>query len=196
MEPGLTSYNHSSHAKYSWDTRICFWAHNLGDEKIYAPDDRRWSRYHDALPVRKFNRFRPELRRFTLQAQLFDRAKDLCQSISDDVLASLKGFDLIIDYFHKRNNLSIVSFVFADFFAVLATKRGTNKTYNNSQSGFSARVSRNSSHATIIAIPDIILALMLLYKADVSDSQPVLILYTAALFASRRIHSKSYIDLN
>lgn len=86
---------------------------------------------------------------------------------------------------YERDLLSIVSPFYAEFSALLGTKRGTNKTYKNFVFRFCASVFKCSSHATIIALSDSILVLMLHYYADVSDSQRVPNLSAAAPSASR-----------
>ena len=113
-----------SRPKFKWDMRSCPWTDGKGNQEQYVLQVRRWSKYHDALPDNNSNKIPSELRGLTLQAQLFDRAIDLCRGISDDVIASETAVDEICKALHKRDAISVVSCLFEDFEKLLQFKRG------------------------------------------------------------------------
>lgn len=77
-----------SRPHFKWDMRKCPWTNRKGNQEQYVINVRRWCRCHDSLPENNSNRIRQELRRLTLQAQLYDCAVDLCSGIREDVIAS------------------------------------------------------------------------------------------------------------
>lgn len=115
---------------------------------------------------------------------------------SDDIIDFLKGVDAIIITLYERGPLFIVSSLCSDFSSLLATKCGSTETFQNIEYRFCAGVSNSSSHATSIALHDIILALMLLYNANIPANQRVVALFAAAFAISHESESKTNEDFN
>ena len=104
------------------------------------------------------------------------------------------GADKIVAALYKRDPLSAVSHLFNDFSSLLETKRGKNESYKNFESRFSAQMSRYNAHGKSIELPESIVALLLLNKADVGDSQRVPILSAASSKASASVTSTTSND--
>lgn len=166
-----------------------------GDQELYASAVWCYCDYHDALQVNFSNRIPPRLRGLTFHAQLCGRAAALYRSIPHDIIALLKGVDAIIDTLYRCNPLFILFSLYSDLSSLLATKRGTSKSFQNFEFRFCDSISKYSSHPISITLPDSILALMLLYDADVADSQRVPVSFTAAAAASQGPEFKTKQDL-
>lgn len=138
------------------------------------------------------NRKPKELHDHTLHAQLYERALGLFQAIPNDKINSAQSPDAIVDALYKRDPLLVVTSLFNNFYSLLATKRGVNKTYKYFDFRFSTSVSRYSSHPKSATLPDSNIALMLLYNSVVSDSQRVPILSAAASKASNSADSNIF----
>lgn len=111
-----------------------------------------------------------------LHVQLYDRAADICRSITDGALLSENGVDSIISCLHKRYAIRIVSALFENFSLLLSTNHGENDSFKNFEMKFSAQVSICSAHGSSISLPECIIAVMLLVNPDVFDAQCISIL--------------------
>lgn len=168
-----------SHIKFYWDLRSAPWTDGRGPQDEYADEVDRWCDFHDMLEEKNPNRIPPELRGTMLWEHLSGSAKDCARKIPRDILMSEDGPNAFVDAVHRRDPLSAVSTVYADFSALVSARRGDNESYKAFEARFDATISWFRSHDEDITVPEPLLALMLLNGARVSDNQRVSILATS-----------------
>lgn len=84
-----------------------------------------------------------------LLAIFYGRARDLCEDIEDDVLASSDGAELIGSQLFRRDPLSVVSFVYHDLQLLLSKHRGLNEFYRYYKLRFDAQLPKFKSHRSM-----------------------------------------------
>lgn len=75
-----------------------------------------WSAFQDELPDNNSNKIPTALRGIMLFSQLYGCARDICKTISMDVIKSEDGVSETIKAIHKRDALSTVSDLFMIFY--------------------------------------------------------------------------------
>lgn len=96
--------------------------------------------------------------------------------IPDDLIASETVVAAIVAAIYKRDVLSVVNDVYADFNDLLNGERSANETFKNYKARFDAQVSKLSAHGKSGSIHKSLLAMMLPAGSLVGESQRVLIL--------------------
>ena len=77
----------------------------------------RWKRLHDALPKEHSWKIDKNLQGVVLQSQLFDRAADLAEKLTETEIMSEDGALIIAKTIHKVDPLSAVTDAFQKFSA-------------------------------------------------------------------------------
>lgn len=73
-------------SRFSWDIINVSRTDGHGDGKEFSDSVRKWNAFKDNLPVSNSNRIITANKGIVFQSHLYGRGKDLCKSISDDVI--------------------------------------------------------------------------------------------------------------
>ena len=81
--------------KYSWDTKNCPWADDVGNQEPYAHSVKQWCLFHDGLSDNNSIKIANNIRGIVLERNLYGRAEDLAKSIPLIELSSERGADIV-----------------------------------------------------------------------------------------------------
>lgn len=94
--------------RFSWDINFVPWTDRQGDQQEYARAVKKRSAFHNNLADGDSNKIRKVNRGTVLQANLYGRAKDLCDGLDDVKVASEDGVALVVSTTYKKDPLSVV----------------------------------------------------------------------------------------
>ena len=180
--------------RFSWDTRLVPWTDGKCNQEDYVNAVRSWSAFHDMLPDTNTNKIPKKLRGIMLHSHLYGLAKDFCQEIPFDQIATEDGCDKICKALHKRDALSVFSTVYGDFLNLLSMKRGPNEAFRSFESRFAAAISKFKSHSAS-TMPESLTAFMLLANSAIESNQRISILAAATTLSIRFHEDLSNSDL-
>lgn len=103
-----------------------------------------------------------------LLSHLYGRARDVCISISDDVINPKSDTDTIVSAIHKRNQLTVVWIVHSELITLMNVKRIVGKSFCDFELRFNAQLSRFNALAKKVALTHSIFGLMKLANAIVN----------------------------
>ena len=135
-----------------------------------------WKNFHDKLPESHSHKIPARLQGFILQSQLYDRALDLAQKLTQDGVESENGAIKIASVIYKRDVLSVVTDTFHQFLELLQTKQDMNETYQNFETRFDANVCRLNTTCSGAKLPSAVLSFLLLTNSRIDSSQRASIL--------------------
>ncbi len=161
--------------RFSWDTRLVPWTDGKGNQEDYVNAVRSWSAVDNMLPDTNNRKISKELHRIMLHSHLYGRAKNICQEIPFNQIATEDGCDKVCNSLHKGDALSVFSTVHSDFLNLLSTKRGPNEAFRNFESRFAAAISKFKS-----ALPESLMEFMLLANSAIEPCQKISILAAAS----------------
>lgn len=92
----------SSRPRFSWDGKSFPWTDSKADQLEYDKDVKKWGAFHDNLQDAHSNKISKINCGIVLQSHLFDRAKDLCDSLDDYIIASKESVQLIFNTVYKK----------------------------------------------------------------------------------------------
>ena len=115
-----------------------------------------------------------------LKSQLFGRAADIGEKVSDTDLKSDDGAIKLASAIFKRDALSQVNRMAEEFGVLLTTSRGENEKLKSFESRFEAQVCRFNESSGSTILPDALLALLLLNNSNVDNNQCVSLLAAVA----------------
>lgn len=101
------------------------------------------------------------------KSHLYGRARDLCREIPKATIASLEGQLAIVGAMYKRDELSVVTYVFHDLNLHNITRRGPTETFKDVGLRFSAATSKFNSNGEDVRLPKSMTSLMLLVNSSV-----------------------------
>lgn len=128
--------------KFSWDSKNVPWTDVCGPENGYAESFELWSSFYDLLDDSNPNKISSRLRRIFLQFQLFCRARVQARNIDKNPLHSSSGAEALVAAIFKRDPLSVISAVHANFNALINAQRATNEYFKSFEVQFDALVCR------------------------------------------------------
>lgn len=146
----------------------------------FAESVLRWQAFHTNLSDGSSNKVSLKNQGIALLSHLYGRARDLCKPISDEVINTENGVEVIVAVIHKRDPLSVVSSVYSELIKLMTVKRLSNKTFKDFELRFDAQLSRFNSLATNTALSNPLSALILLANANVDAGQRVSIIAAAS----------------
>eukprot|EP00737_Agarophyton_chilense_P002823 gb/GEZJ01003247.1/.p1 GENE.gb/GEZJ01003247.1/~~gb/GEZJ01003247.1/.p1 ORF type:complete len:261 (+),score=26.29 gb/GEZJ01003247.1/:408-1190(+) len=120
------------------------------------------------------------LRGNMLKSKLYGRSKNLCSSITDDVVASETDAECIVKAIYKRDSLSVVSEVYGSFVGLLQVKRGNNESLKNLELQFDAQASKFSGQSGLAQLPETLTPFILLANSVVDNGQRVSVFAAAS----------------
>ena len=172
--------NLPSRPRFSWDIKAVPWTDGKGDQLEYAKAVKKWCAFHDKHHDSNSNKISLINRGIVLQSHLYGRAKDLCDCLEDDEIASDKGAQLIVNTVYKKDPLSVVTCVYTELQKLLSIQRGGNELFKNFESRFEAQLSKFNALGSSVSLPESMSALVLLANSRVDSSQRISILAAAA----------------
>lgn len=152
------------------------WTDGKGDQKEFSKAVKRWKAFHANLLDGSSNKIATLNEGIVLQSHLYGRARDLCKSISDDVINRMNDADVVVAAIYKRDTPTVMSNVYGELIFLMTMKRNNNESYRVFDSRFNAQPAHFNSLATDASLPDSTSALMLLVNAAVDSSRCVSIL--------------------
>lgn len=112
------------------------------------------------------------------KSKLFGRTKDICRAVSDEVLTSKDGAQLIVDEIYKRDPLTVVAHTFEVLQKLLSTRRSENMPFCSNALRFNAQLCKSISLGEAAKLSDAIAALYLLENGH-ADSFRRLYIFSA-----------------
>ena len=91
-------------------------------------------------------------------------------------MSSLHQKTAFVEAVYKRDALSFVNEVYADFTQLLGLRRGANETFKDYEARFSAQVGKLNAHGPAASLHESLLGMMLLAGSSVDDAQRIPIL--------------------
>lgn len=194
MGPAMQHSNLPSGPRFSWHIKAVPWTYRKGDQLEYAKAVKKWSAFHDNLQDSNSNKIPKIIRGIVLQSHLYGRAKDLCDSLDDDVIASEDGVQLIVNTVYKKDPLSIVSCVYTELQKLLSIQRGDTESFKTFETRFEAQLSKFNALGSSVSLPESMSALVLLANSKVDSSQRISILAAASPKESKLLSTASIDD--
>lgn len=114
MVPAMQQSNLQSRPRLSWDIKYVPCTDGKGHQLEYAKAVKKWGALHDNLQDSNSNKISKINRGTVLQSHLYGRAKNLCYSIDDDIIASEESVQLIVNTVYKKDPLSVVTCVYTE----------------------------------------------------------------------------------
>ena len=165
-----------SRPKFHWDIRNPPWTDGRGSQEHFFQVVKLWKNFHDKLPENHSHKIPARLQGVILQSQLYDRALDLAQKLTQDEVESENGAIKIASVIYKRDVLSVVTDTFHQFLELLQTKQGMNESYQNFETRFDANVCRLNTTCSGAKLPSAVLSFLLLANSRIDSAQRVSIL--------------------
>lgn len=112
--------------RFSCDIKTVPWTDGRGDQTEFAESMGRWQAFHANLPDGYSNKIAANNQSIVLLSHLYGQARDLCRSISGDIINSKSGVDVIVSAIHKCDLLTTGSMVYGEMVKLMSTKRNPN----------------------------------------------------------------------
>ena len=169
-----------SRPKFSFDLKNPPWTDGRGSQEGFFKNVIRWKRLHDALPKEHSWKIDKNLQGVVLQSQLFDRAADLAEKLTETEIMSEDGALIIAKTIHKVDPLSAVTDAFQKFQQVLNTKRGQTETFRNFEQRFDSVTCKYNAANPNSPLPSSLTAFLLLANSGCDENKRVSILAAIA----------------
>ena len=175
----------------SWDIKTAPWTDGKGNADQYIKAVKLWKEFHDTLPANYSSKIPANLQGIFLKSQLFGRAADIGEKVTEEELKSANGAIKLAKAVFKIDALSQVNTMSEEFSKLLSTSRGEREKMKSFESRFEAQVCRFNESSGSSILPDALLALLLLNNANVENNQRVSVLAAVAPKSTESLDSEA-----